>query len=155
MSQPDADGCELDEGERVGRVFLVSGGDRAKMLKLVEEALDQVPVAIQEGAERGRIQSWSIGRMFAQAPWARGCSFSANAASAPSSARSACRPRSIRTRCRSFENGVLSVILPKTQPQERSRRIQVQGAPQQASIEQETSPGSSAGSTSSTSDTSS
>jgi HSP20 family protein len=54
-----------------------------------------------------------------------------------------------------FENGVLSVTLPKTQPQERSRRIQVQGAPQQASIEQGTSPGSSAGSTSSTSDTSS
>lgn len=54
-----------------------------------------------------------------------------------------------------FENGVLSVTLPKTQPQERSRRIQVQGAPQQANIEQGTSPGSSAGSTSSTSDTSS
>ena len=29
-----------------------------------------------------------------------------------------------------FENGVLSVTLPKAQPQERSRRIQVQGAPQ-------------------------
>lgn len=28
-----------------------------------------------------------------------------------------------------FENGVLTVTLPKTQPQERSRRIQVQGGP--------------------------
>jgi HSP20 family protein len=36
-----------------------------------------------------------------------------------------------------FENGVLSVTLPKTQLQERSRRIQVQGAPQQASIGQD------------------
>ena len=27
-----------------------------------------------------------------------------------------------------FENGVLGVTLPKSQPQERSRRIQVQGA---------------------------
>jgi HSP20 family protein len=36
-----------------------------------------------------------------------------------------------------FENGVLSVTLPKTEPQERSRRIQVQGAQQQASIGQD------------------
>jgi HSP20 family protein len=36
-----------------------------------------------------------------------------------------------------FENGVLSVTLPKVQPQERSRRIQVQGAQQQASIGQD------------------
>jgi HSP20 family protein len=35
-----------------------------------------------------------------------------------------------------FENGVLSVTLPKTQPQERSRRIQVQGGRQQTSIEE-------------------
>ena len=36
-----------------------------------------------------------------------------------------------------FENGVVSVILPKTQPQERSRRIQVQGAQQQTSVGQD------------------
>ena len=36
-----------------------------------------------------------------------------------------------------FENGVLSVILPKTQLQERSRRIQIQGTQQQASIGQD------------------
>jgi HSP20 family protein len=36
-----------------------------------------------------------------------------------------------------FQNGVLSVILPKTQPQEQSRRIQVQGAQQQASLGQD------------------
>lgn len=36
-----------------------------------------------------------------------------------------------------FENGVLSVTLPKTQSQERSRRIQVQGAQPQTSIGQD------------------
>jgi HSP20 family protein len=36
-----------------------------------------------------------------------------------------------------FENGVLSVTLPKTQPQERRQRIPVQGAQQQASIGQD------------------
>jgi HSP20 family protein len=36
-----------------------------------------------------------------------------------------------------FENGVLSVTLPKTQPQERSRRIQIQGSQQQPSIGQD------------------
>jgi HSP20 family protein len=36
-----------------------------------------------------------------------------------------------------FENGVLSVTLPKAQSQERSRRIQIQGAQQQTSIGQD------------------
>lgn len=36
-----------------------------------------------------------------------------------------------------FENGVLSVAVPKSQQQERSRRIQVQGGSQQATITQE------------------
>ena len=35
-----------------------------------------------------------------------------------------------------FENGVLTVTLPKTQPQERNRRIQVQGGQQGASRQQ-------------------
>ena len=39
-----------------------------------------------------------------------------------------------------FENGVLSVTLPKAQPQERSHRIPVQG-PQQAKVGQEQQPG--------------
>jgi HSP20 family protein len=34
-----------------------------------------------------------------------------------------------------FENGVLKVTIPKAQPQERTRRIQVQGAQQQAGAE--------------------
>jgi len=60
-----------------------------------------------------------------------------------------------------FVNGVLSVTVPKTQPQERSRRIQVQGTQQQASIGQDqagqggqgTSSGSSSSSAESTSST--
>ena len=53
-----------------------------------------------------------------------------------------------------FENGVLNVTLPKTQLQERSRRIQIQGAQQQVSIGQdqasqgEQGPSSGGGSTS-------
>lgn len=34
-----------------------------------------------------------------------------------------------------FENGVLHVTLPKSQPQERSRRIQIQGSKAQSTIE--------------------
>jgi len=57
-----------------------------------------------------------------------------------------------------FVNGVLSVTVPKTQPQERSRRIQVQGPQPQASIGQDqagqgTSSGSSSSSAESTSST--
>lgn len=53
-----------------------------------------------------------------------------------------------------FKNGVLNVTLPKTQLQERSRRIQIQGAQQQVSIGQdqasqgEQGPSSGGGSTS-------
>jgi HSP20 family protein len=57
-------------------------------------------------------------------------------------------PDQVRAR---FENGVLTVTLPKAQPQERSRRIQVQGGgggQQQGSISQEPS-GEQGGSTSS------
>ena len=56
ISQPDADCGELDGGEVVGGVLLVAGGDGAVVLEPVEEALDEVPVAIQERAERGRVE---------------------------------------------------------------------------------------------------
>jgi hypothetical protein len=51
MPQPDADGRELDEGEVVGGALFVSGGDRTVVFDLIEEAFDEVPVAIEEGAE--------------------------------------------------------------------------------------------------------
>jgi HSP20 family protein len=47
-----------------------------------------------------------------------------------------------------FENGVLSVAVPKSQQQERSRRIQVQGGSQQATITQEGAPAGQGGSAS-------
>jgi HSP20 family protein len=53
-----------------------------------------------------------------------------------------------------FENGVLSVTLPKAQLQERSRRIQVQGAQQQASIGQDHASQGGQGSSSESSSTS-
>ena len=50
-SQADACGCELGEGEGVCGVLLIAGCDGSEVLELVEEALDEVSVAIQEGAE--------------------------------------------------------------------------------------------------------
>ena len=49
MPQPDADCCELDEGEIVGGEFLLARGDGTIMLELVEEALDEVPVDTGSG----------------------------------------------------------------------------------------------------------
>jgi hypothetical protein len=48
-AHPDSCGCEFDECEIVGGVLLVPGGDGSEVLELVEEALDEVPVAVQEG----------------------------------------------------------------------------------------------------------
>ena len=45
-AQPDASGGEFDEGEEVGVVFLVSGGDSPVMLESREEALDPVAAAV-------------------------------------------------------------------------------------------------------------
>jgi hypothetical protein len=48
---PDSGGDELDDGEVVGVVLFESGSDGSEMLNLVEEALDEVSVPIEEGAE--------------------------------------------------------------------------------------------------------
>src|SRR6185437_8889932 len=53
-SHPDTGGGKFDEGEVVGIVFFETGGDGSKMLDLVEEPLDEIAIAIKEGAE-GRI----------------------------------------------------------------------------------------------------
>lgn len=50
-SQPDPDGCELDTGVVVFRVLVVADRDSPEVLDLVEEALDETAVAVQEGAE--------------------------------------------------------------------------------------------------------
>ena len=42
MAQPDADSRELDEGEVVGGVLLVSGRNRPVVFELVEEPFDEV-----------------------------------------------------------------------------------------------------------------
>ena len=58
-AHPDACGGELDEGEVVGVVLFVAGGDGAEVLELVEEALDEVAVAVEEGAEGGDVHCGS------------------------------------------------------------------------------------------------
>ena len=50
-AQPDACGGELDEGQEVGVVFLVAGGDGPEMLKFCEEPLDPVPLGDVPGTE--------------------------------------------------------------------------------------------------------
>ena len=50
---PDSCGRKFDEGEVVGGVLLVAGCDGSEVLELVEEALDEVPGSVQEGAEGG------------------------------------------------------------------------------------------------------
>jgi len=57
MPQPDTDRGEFDEGEVVGGVLLLSCGDGSVMLEFVEEGLDEVPVAVQEGAEGRQVPS--------------------------------------------------------------------------------------------------
>ena len=43
---------KFDEGEVVGVVLLEAGGDGSEVFDLVEEPLDEVPVSIEEWAER-------------------------------------------------------------------------------------------------------
>ena len=47
MAHPDARGGKFDEAEVVEVVFLEPRGDRAEMLELSEEALDQISVAVE------------------------------------------------------------------------------------------------------------
>src|SRR5690606_28984620 len=56
-SQPYSDGSELDECEVVVGVFFVSRGDGAEVLEFVEEALDEVSVAIKKGTEGRRVEA--------------------------------------------------------------------------------------------------
>ena len=54
-SKPGLYGGELDEGEIVLGVFFEARGDGAEVLDLVEEARDDVAVAIEERAQAGRV----------------------------------------------------------------------------------------------------
>src|ERR1051326_4342818 len=50
-AHPDTSGGELDDGKVVGVVLFEACSDGSEMLELVEEALDEIAVAIEEGAE--------------------------------------------------------------------------------------------------------
>jgi len=54
--QPDAGCCEFDDGEVVRGMFFVSGRDGPEVFDLAEEAFDEVPVAVEEWAEGGRVE---------------------------------------------------------------------------------------------------
>ena len=49
-------------------MFFVSGGDGAEVLELVEEALDEVAIAVEEGAEGRDADASGMGLTLAQAP---------------------------------------------------------------------------------------
>jgi hypothetical protein len=51
-------------------VLLVAGRDGPEVLELVEEALDEVPVAAQVGLKAGTFTRLGIGLILAQAPCA-------------------------------------------------------------------------------------
>lgn len=68
IAHPDSDGDEFDGGEEVAGVLFISGGDGSVVFDLVEEALDVVPVAIQEGAESRHVDT--VGHRFDVGPGA-------------------------------------------------------------------------------------
>jgi hypothetical protein len=53
MAQPDADGCELDGCEEVVVSFVMARCHGLELFEFAEEALDEVAVAIEEGADDG------------------------------------------------------------------------------------------------------
>jgi len=49
-------GCgEFDEGKVIGIVFFETGRNRSEMFEFAEEALDEVTIAVEEGAEGGDV----------------------------------------------------------------------------------------------------
>jgi hypothetical protein len=59
-TQPDADSCQLDEGEVVGCKFAVAGGDTPTPLDLVEEPLDEITPAVQASAKTNWLLSSAL-----------------------------------------------------------------------------------------------
>ena len=60
--EQDCDGGELDEALVVGQEFVVSGGDTAELLQLVEEALDEVAFLVEGLIVRPSLLSVRFGR---------------------------------------------------------------------------------------------
>jgi hypothetical protein len=49
MAEPEADGSEGDGGEEVAGEFVVAGGDPSEVFEFVEEAFDEVALAVEAG----------------------------------------------------------------------------------------------------------
>jgi len=47
MSDPESDGCQCDGGEEVSGELVVAGSDAAKVFDFVEEAFDEVALAVE------------------------------------------------------------------------------------------------------------
>jgi len=69
MPERDTYAGEFDRGEGVVVALVLAGGAGAEGIEPVEEALDEVAVAIKEGAERGSsLAIRGIGLMLARLP---------------------------------------------------------------------------------------
>src|ERR1700730_3374367 len=67
-AQPNSDRCELDEGQIVGREFVISGHNTPTLLDVVEELFDQVTRTVQIRAKADRSLRFRFGGMFAHPP---------------------------------------------------------------------------------------
>ncbi len=52
MPDPEAEGSENDGGEEVSGELVITGGDGTEVFELVEEALDEVALAVEGGVDR-------------------------------------------------------------------------------------------------------
>lgn len=68
MSDPEPSRCEGDGGEKVSGELVESCGDAAEVLKLVEEPLDQVSLAIEDMVDRALVLAGLEGRNVRSGP---------------------------------------------------------------------------------------
>lgn len=66
--KPDADGCELDRGEKVIISLVIAPGDGTGLLEFTEEALNEIAIWIKECAEDSALLAVWHGSMLAQPP---------------------------------------------------------------------------------------
>jgi hypothetical protein len=54
LLKPNSDGGEIDEAHEVGEELVISGRDAAELLKLVEQALDEIALFVEINVPCGR-----------------------------------------------------------------------------------------------------
>jgi len=62
MSDPESGSCECDGGEEVPCELVIAGGDGSEVFELVEEALDEVALAVDFGIDGALELAVALGR---------------------------------------------------------------------------------------------